>query len=184
MIHRRFVLSLIGLAALALAGCAPVALEPTVAPTATASPTQPAPAASPTPSATPTSPTEVPVTRMPEDSDTPEYRSLEPLPGDARLNRGAAFVNTSEVLLLESFPVQVQLRVTGALPTPCNQLRVAVAEPDAQNRIKVEVYSVVDPNVICIQVLADFDETFDLGSYPSGKYEVWVNGELAGEFVI
>jgi hypothetical protein len=27
-----------------------------------------------------------------------------------------------------------------------------------------------------------FEATIDLGTYPSGHYSVWVNGELAGEF--
>jgi hypothetical protein len=27
-----------------------------------------------------------------------------------------------------------------------------------------------------------FEANIDLGTYPSGHYSVWVNGELAGEF--
>jgi hypothetical protein len=75
----------------------------------------------------------------------------------------------------------------GSLPTPCHALRVAVAPPDADNHIAVDVYTVVDPNQICTQVLAELDETIPLGSfptetYPSGTYTVIVNGETAGEF--
>jgi hypothetical protein len=57
-----------------------------------------------------------------------------------------------------------------------------VEEPDANNNIAVDVYSVVDPAVICIQVLQAFQASVNLGSFPSGHYTVTVNGELGGEF--
>jgi hypothetical protein len=71
----------------------------------------------------------------------------------------------------------------GALPTPCNQLRVIARSPDEQNRIQVDVYSVVDPSQVCAQVLEPLDANIGLGSFPTGHYSVWVNGEMVGEFV-
>lgn len=107
-------------------------------------------------------------------------------PGDENLEVGSVFLNLeeSDILLLESYPVQVKLVLRGDLPTPCNQLRVKVSEPDAQNRIQVEVYSVVDPNAICIQVIQPFEAQIALGSFTSGKFSVYVNGEYLGEFTI
>jgi hypothetical protein len=61
-------------------------------------------------------------------------------------------------------------------------LRAILNPPDEENKIVVEAYSVVNPDVICTQVLQPFEESMDLGTYPSGHYTVWINGEMAGEF--
>lgn len=105
----------------------------------------------------------------------------EPAPGDENMARGEAFVDSTDILVLESFPPQFVLQLSGSLPTPCHQLRVEVAEPDEQDRIQVEVYSVVDPEQICIQVLEPFEANVNLGSFPGGNYTVWVNGQQVGE---
>jgi hypothetical protein len=54
--------------------------------------------------------------------------------------------------------------------------------PDDQNQIQVEVYSVIDPEQMCIQVLEPLEANIGLGSFPSGHYTVFVNGEQVGEF--
>jgi hypothetical protein len=105
-----------------------------------------------------------------------------PQPGDSNFSRGNVFIDSSDLLIMESYPVQIALVLKGSLPTPCNQLRVVANPPDEQNQIQVEVYSVIDPAETCIQVLEPFDANIGLGSFPSGHYSVWVNGEMAGEF--
>jgi inhibitor of cysteine peptidase len=115
----------------------------------------------------------------PEDT---EPSPLDPLPNEENLIRGNVFLEEVDMLVLESFPVQIVLHLQGHLPSPCHNLRAEVSEPDDQNRIQVEVYSLVDPAVMCAQVLEEFDTRISLGSYPSGDYTVWVNGEQVGEF--
>jgi len=105
-----------------------------------------------------------------------------PEPGDVNFSRGNVFIDSSDLLIMESYPVQIALVLKGSLPTPCNQLRVVASPPDEQNRIQVEVYSVIDPAQLCIQVLEPLDVNVGLGSFPTGHYSVWVNGGLAGEF--
>ncbi|HLE52366.1 MAG TPA: hypothetical protein VI755_09895 [Anaerolineales bacterium] len=104
----------------------------------------------------------------------------EPAVGDENLVRGEVFIEEQEVIVLESFPPQFMLKLSGALPTPCHQLRVKVNDPNPQNQVQVEVYSLAKPDEICIQVLKPFEESIPLGSYTSGKYEVLVNGKQAG----
>ena len=104
----------------------------------------------------------------------------EPAVGDENLVRGEVFIEKQEVIVQESFPPQFVLKLSGALPTPCHQLRVKVNGPDAQNQIQVEVYSLAKPDEICIQVLEPFEESIPLGSYTSGEYKVLVNGKQAG----
>ncbi len=114
--------------------------------------------------------------------DEPSSAPWQPQAGDQQLDRGEAFVQTSEILTLESSPPQFMLHMSGSLPTPCHQLRVEVSKPGAENRIQVEVYSLVQPDQVCIQVLEPFDVNVPLGSYVAGSYTVVINGEEMGEF--
>jgi hypothetical protein len=126
----------------------------------------------------------VPVTSPPEDGSPPRTPEMPfaPQPGDADLTGGEVFLNQTELLIRESFPPQIALTLRGDLPTPCHQLRVDVQEPDAENKIEIDLYSVFDPDEVCAQVLEPFDESIELGTFPSGHYTVWVKGEMVGEF--
>lgn len=106
---------------------------------------------------------------------------IKTLPRDSQMIRGNVFIKGKDLLVLESFPPQFVLQLTGSLPTPCHQLQVEVSKPDDQNNIKVEVYSITDPDRICIQVLKPFEKNIPLGSFSSGKYSVLLNGEKVGE---
>jgi hypothetical protein len=116
----------------------------------------------------------------------PPVRQIEnpytPKPGDSKLLRSAVYLDETSILLMESYPVQVALTMKGNLPTPCHSLRISIADSDVENRIAIEVYSVADPNGVCIQILEPFDVSIPLGSFPTGHYTVWLNGEQVGEF--
>lgn len=137
----------------------------------------PQPEPTPSPDTAVTSP---PVDEMP--TDAPVTNPFAPQPDDANLTQGTVFINEASLIIRESFPPQISLILSGDLPTPCNQLRAAINPPDAENKIVVDVYSVVDPNQVCIQVLEPFEASIDLGTFPTGHYTVWVNGEQVGEF--
>lgn len=107
---------------------------------------------------------------------------MEPLPNESEMARGNAFIDESSITILESFPVQIMLNLKGSLPTPCHQLRVQMSEPDEKGRIDVEVYSLVNPEEVCVQMIQPFQESVNLGSFPSGKYSLYVNDELVGDF--
>jgi hypothetical protein len=138
-----------------------------------------------TPADTELSPTETtPIMVEPPERGAPRPINSEYLPqrDDGNLTRGNVYIDHSELLIMESYPVQIALMLQGSLPTPCNQLRVVARPPDEQNQIQVEAYSVSDPEQLCTQVLEPFDANIGLGSFPSGHYSVWVNGEMVGEF--
>lgn len=117
------------------------------------------------------------------DAETPaQVNPYQPLESDAALQRGDVFIDSTDLLILESYPVQINLVLQGNLPTPCHQLRIVANQPDEDNRILVEVYSVADPETVCIQILEAFEVTYRLGSFPSGSYTVLVNGEEIGKF--
>lgn len=143
------------------------------------------------PPAAPTDDPSAPVVATPNPSDpgpddppaTPPVASPDrttryaPQPGDDLLDRGTVFVEESGILILESYPPQFMLHLTGSLPTPCHELRAVVSEPDQDSRINVELYSVTDPSAICAQVLVPFEANLPLGSYTEGSYPVTINGE-------
>lgn len=112
----------------------------------------------------------------------PYVNPFSPKPGDEQLTRGEILLKEASLVIRESFPPQISLSLGGDLPTPCHELRVEIASPDPENKIRVDAYSLVDSNAICIQVLEPFQEYIDLGTFPTGHYSVWVNGQLAGEF--
>jgi hypothetical protein len=107
---------------------------------------------------------------------------LDPVPGEESMTKGKVFIDSSEVKVLESDPVQAGLVLVGSLPTPCHYLRVTMTPPDAENKIALEVYSVTDPATVCVTVLQPFETTISLGSFTSGTYTIWVNGQQVGEY--
>lgn len=92
------------------------------------------------------------------------------------------FVKEVTVEVLESYPMQVVLRVAGELPTPCHELEWKVERHEAERRVEVKLFSVMDPGVICIQVLERFDVRIPLGDFSEYGYRVYLNGQAAGDF--
>ena len=117
-----------------------------------------------------------------DDPVTPPTSDYAPSADDVGLSRGEVFIDSKDLLTMESFPLQFMLNVKGNLPTPCHQLRVAVSPPDSENKITVDAYSVTDPISICAQVLEPFEVNIPLGSFPTGHYTLWVDGEQIAEF--
>lgn len=100
-----------------------------------------------------------------------------PPPVEPAPEPGQVYVDSSEILLMESYPVEVVLLVRGHLPTPCHALLSQVSGPDAEGRIEVTLTSEAPPDVVCAQVLEPFEERILLGSYTDGDFTVWLNGE-------
>lgn len=105
-----------------------------------------------------------------------------PQAGDDSLVAGPVYLESAELVTLESYPPQFRLILVGHLPTPCHRLRVSIAPPDSENRIQVRAYALTDPNEICIQVLEPFEVNLGSGSFPAGHYRLEVNQEFVVEF--
>lgn len=91
---------------------------------------------------------------------------------------------TAEVLLAESFPVQVRLEVTGELPDACGTLGWVVPAGDDQGRIQVLLYVDRPTDTACIQVVTPYAASIPLGTFERGSYAVFVNGTLVADFVL
>ncbi|HAJ33877.1 MAG TPA: hypothetical protein DCK79_11065 [Candidatus Atribacteria bacterium] len=86
-----------------------------------------------------------------------------------------------EIVILESFPVQVQVIASGNLPDPCTEISEVLQEREGNTFfVTIKTYR---PPGFCIQVLAPFEEIIPLDVYglPAGTYTVDVN-EVQGTF--
>ena len=89
---------------------------------------------------------------------------------------GLASVDEIDILILESFPVQINVIARGNLPDPCTEISEVLQEREGDTFfITIKTYR--SPG-FCIQVLAPFEEIIPLKVYglPAGTYTVDVNG--------
>ena len=122
---------------------------------------------------------ETPLPDQPVDSSP----SSTPVPATGgALRQGPIYVDEVELVMMESFPVQVRLILRGSLPNPCSSLAWEVEEPDSQGRIVVQAYSLQEADLACIQVLEPMEESVPLGAFTQGSFSVWLNGERVTEF--
>lgn len=103
-----------------------------------------------------------------------------PIDGDAQaaepMMRVLGVVEGVDVLLLESFPVQIQLQVSGYHPDGCDAAVEVVQRREGSN-VYVELYRVLPAAVMCPMVLRPLEETIRLdGGFEPGTYIIHVNG--------
>lgn len=101
-------------------------------------------------------------------------------PGPGVDTTGLAHVEAVEVLLLESFPLQVQVVARGNLPDGCTQID-EVTELLEGNTFRVEIRTIRPADAICTAVIVPFQQVIPLDVYglPAGAYKVLVNGQPA-----
>jgi len=105
-----------------------------------------------------------------------------PRAGDDQLLRGEIFLDSAEVLAMESFPVQYSVLLKGNLSSPCHEFRAVYNPQDASNAISIEAYSVAKPDAVCVAMLQPFEQSIYIGTLPAGHYTIWVNDKLVAEF--
>ena len=96
------------------------------------------------------------------------------MPGDKL--PGGFFIDSVDVSVAESFPVQLFVDIEGSAPTPCHGIVWEITEGEGVRTITVTTE--VERDVMCAQVLEPHSLTIPLGPAPDLPVEVWVNGEL------
>jgi len=89
---------------------------------------------------------------------------------------GLAPVDEIDILILEIFPVQINVIASGNLPDPCTEISEVIKEREGDTFfITIKTYR--SPG-FCIQVIAPFEEIIPLEVYglPAGTFTVNVNG--------
>jgi hypothetical protein len=92
------------------------------------------------------------------------------------------YIESTGILYLESYPVQVVLVVRGTVPTPCHEIDSSVQVLD--DRVDVRAWSMADPDQTCTQVLEPFEVSIPLGAFESASLPVFVNGDEIGRIEI
>jgi inhibitor of cysteine peptidase len=90
---------------------------------------------------------------------------------------GLAQVESIDIVLLESFPVQVHVLAKGTLPDSCTTIN-RISRDREGNAFLVILTTARPEGVACAQVLTPFEETIPLDVYglDAGTYTVDVNG--------
>lgn len=136
----------------------------------------PTPAPSPIP---PTPPPTAPSAARPTPAGVTPISAFAPRAEQAQWDEGAIFLEKATVAVLEGPPREAVVTLVGALPTPCNALRMTLSA-ETGNRLIVRAYTVADPNRMCAQVLSPLNVTVSLGAFPPGAYSVVLNGDVIG----
>ena len=119
-------------------------------------------------------PTEDP--NIPVSSDDPTPTSQPALP-EGEVNYDLAPVDNIDILMMESFPVQIRVMISGNLPDGCSQIDEAqVTREDDTFHIELTTRRLVDKE--CTEALVPYEEyiPLDVVGLPAGKYTVEVNG--------
>ena len=89
--------------------------------------------------------------------------------------RSYVIIESVEALVLESYPMQIHLHVTGYYSSGC-QSEVFVDQWREGNEVFVEVYQLVNPMIMCPEMLTRYDAIIPLeGGFVSGRYLIHVN---------
>jgi len=84
-------------------------------------------------------------------------------------------IDQVDVLVMESFPVQVSAHITGVVGDGCSELH-AVEQQRSGNVITITVTRRRRPADVCTMIAQLYDETLRLeGSFPAGDYTLKVN---------
>ena len=119
-------------------------------------------------------------------SFTLDVDNLPPQQGeDVKFSYGsAATVESLDVQIMESFPVQVSVTLTGYLPDGCTEIYEINAPRDGQT-FTIEVVTRRPVDLACTMAIVPFEETvsLDVAGLPAGEYTV-VKGEFSATFTL
>lgn len=96
-------------------------------------------------------------------------------PGGHTTNNVPLVIEAVEVLVLESYPMQLTLQVSGYQQDGC-QAPVQVTQSRDGSTVIVQVYRTMLPGAMCPQVIQSYEASIKLeGGYESGDYTIRVN---------
>lgn len=123
------------------------------------------------PTNTPTREPEATSGDLPVSSDTPD---IPPKPGGWNSYQQQAYVDQIQINIMESFPLQVSVTVTGNLPDGCTTLAEIRALQVDDHTFEILVFTNRMKDVLCTQALVPFEEIvhLDVHKLPAGTYTV------------
>lgn len=114
---------------------------------------------------------------QPVSSDQPTLPVPAPTAEASQVEVGLAVVDSIDILMMESMPVQVNVVVRGNLPDGCTT--IGQATTDRQDTFFVITLATQRPvDAMCTEALVPYEQTvpLDVAGLSSGVYTVTVNG--------
>lgn len=99
-------------------------------------------------------------------------------PTEVPATASVAVVKSIEILILESFPVQVNEVIRGDLPDAGCTMIASVNQVREGNTFKLTLVTTTDPLALCAQALTPFEQVvaLDVRDLPAGQYTVSAGG--------
>ncbi len=143
-----------------------------------------APAKTGTPSPEPGAETPSPDEPISSDQPTPTPAEEQPAPAGGGYEYGEAPVDSFDIVFLESFPLQVNVIVTGNLPDGCTEIDEVTSKREGDTFV-VRLTTRRPVDQMCTEALVPYEEVVSLDVYglPAGTYTVDVNG-MTGMFTL
>ena len=109
----------------------------------------------------------------PQPTQTPPMGQTPP----GGMIHGEAVVKVIDILILESFPVRVNVVARGQLPDGCTEID-EIHQERTDQAFQVTITTVRPASAVCTQALQPFEETISLEVHglPAGTYAVDING--------
>ena len=106
------------------------------------------------------------------------------VPTARAFKNGVAYVDfdSTQIIVKESYPMQVELIISGDLPTPCHELKWEISDPDENKAIHITVWSQIYVDENCAEMLESFEQRISLGEFEDTGYYIWINDYKVGEF--
>ncbi len=96
-------------------------------------------------------------------------------PSSEETFRSPTTIESVDALIMESFPAQISLKISGYQPDGCD-FPVQVTQRREGNTITVEIFRDVPLAVMCPAMLITYDDTIKLdGTFEPGTYTILVN---------
>ena len=116
---------------------------------------------------------------QPVSSDQPTPPPPEPTIGAGAVEVGLAVVDSIDILIMESMPVQVSVVVRGNLPDGCTSIGQVTTERDDKTFV-VTLTTKRPLDAMCTEALVPYEQTvpLDVAGLPAGVYTVTVNGVI------
>lgn len=113
---------------------------------------------------------------QPVSSDQPTS-TPEPPAGTGSVEIGLAVVDSIDILMMESMPVQVTVVARGNLPDGCTSIGEAATQREG-NAFVVTLTTTRPQDAICTEALVPYEQPIplDVAGLPAGAYTVTVNG--------
>lgn len=104
---------------------------------------------------------------------------------DAKTNN-LVTIDTVQIAILESFPVQVSVNVTGNKSVPCVELLTPAISRKDNLFIIVLAETLLGPEESCIAMIDPFETSFplDVSGLTAGTYTVRINGTADATFTL